>query len=139
MKDVFADCPPGPGRITSNSLSDANASSQYMKIHKNVSEFGVDATKPSSFVSNLSASSSNIKAVEDQNGVDGKNVARPLMVNHSHSQRVDGSFNFAINQRNNCSSFLGDEDDDIIEVILVNIFFYLYKANLGTVVSVFWI
>lgn len=100
-----------------------------MKIHKNFSEFSVDTTKPSSFISNLSASSSNTKAMESQNGVDGNNMARPLMVNHSHSQRLDGSVNFATNQRNICSSFLEDEDDvdDIIEVILVNICLFIYS------------
>lgn len=125
VKDVIADGPDA-GRTTTNSLSDVNAGSQYMKIQKNFSEFSVDTTKPSTFTSNLSASLSNVKAMGGQNGVDGNNMARPMMVNHSHSQRLDGSVNFSTNQRNNCSSFLEDEDDDILEVILVNNYYSLF-------------
>ncbi|XP_038877365.1 ATP-dependent DNA helicase Q-like 4A isoform X2 [Benincasa hispida] len=108
VKDVIADFLPDTGRDTSNSLSDVNPGSQYKKVHKNFSDFNVDTTKPSSFLSNLSASSSNIKVMEAQNDVDGNNMARLRTINHSHSQRLD-------NQRNTCSSFLEDEDDDIIE------------------------
>ena len=138
VKGVFAELPPDTGRITSNSLSDANAGSQYKNVHKIFSEFSVDTTKPSSFLSNLSASS-NIKAMEGQNEADGNNMARPWMVNHSHSQRLDGSVNYATNQRNICSSFLEDEDDDILEVIFINnITFCSYKASSDTLFLVVW-
>ncbi|XP_023553062.1 ATP-dependent DNA helicase Q-like 4A isoform X1 [Cucurbita pepo subsp. pepo] len=128
VKGVFAELPPDTGRITSNSLSDANAGSQYKNVHKIFSEFSVDTTKPSSFLSNLSASS-NIKAMEGQNEADGNNMARPWMVNHSHSQRLDGSVNYATNQRNICSSFLEDEDDDILENIDVDQIVEQYQSQ----------
>lgn len=125
VKDVFSDHPADTGRITSNSLSDANASSHHKKVHRNFSEYSVDTTKPSSFGSNLSASS-NIQVMEGQNDVDGNNMARLRTINNSHFQRVDGSVIFATNQKNICSSFLEDEDDKIIEVISIHIYDLLF-------------
>ncbi|XP_050942878.1 ATP-dependent DNA helicase Q-like 4A isoform X2 [Cucumis melo] len=128
VKDVFSDRPADSRRITSNSLSDANASSQHKKVHRHFSEYNVDTTKPSSFRSNLSASR-NIKVMEDQNDVDGNNMARLRTINHSHFQRVGDSVSFATNQKNICPSFLEDEDDEIIENIDVDQIVEQYQSQ----------
>lgn len=112
------------GRTISQSTFSIERSLEGIQTHKNFSETNSKISQPGRSMGN-NFSSSNVRAMEAE-----KSQIRASIVNNSHSQNLDRSFNnhtVHIDQvKESAGIFAGNlDDDDILEVIHITVIYEL--------------